>query len=313
MPSVLVGTDDGVLRERLDDSVTTTVLDDASVRQLEWGPATDSYYAATDDGLYCSEDADDWCDTGLEDTDSAPVDAVVSVHETANGRLFAGTRPAHLYRSRDGGETWDRVERFESIPGKDEWTQNYMGPAQVRDVRSHERAPGKLFVAVETDGVYVGLDYGRTWEYRGRGLDNDPHGLRMAGRDSLIATCGRGLYRTDDAGRTWYRLDTHQRHFWFQYFREGVFHEGAYYACAMDRSRHRFEDRDEGVILRSVDGGATLSGQAFPGSEDDYVNAWASVGDSLVAGTVHGRLLTGPGEWRLIDEFGSTVTSLIES
>ncbi|WP_137284937.1 beta propeller repeat protein [Halorussus salinisoli] len=113
MPSVLVGTDDGVFRQRLDEHVSASVLDDASVHQLERGTATGEYYAATEDGLY----------------------------------------------------------------------------------------------------------------------------------------------RTDDGGRTWYRLDTHQRHFWFQYFREGIVHEGTYFTCAMDRSQHRFEDLDEGVVLRSGDGG----------------------------------------------------------
>lgn len=308
---VLVGTDDGIHQWDTEQWERTTVLDGVDANQIERGAATGDFYAAAGSGLFRSSDGEEWTALDVDDVgDAEPIDAVVSVHETANGRLFAGTRPAHVHRSVDGGEDWERLERFEAIPGKDDWTQNYMGPAQVRDVRSHERAPGKLFVAVETDGVYVGHDYGRTWEYRGRGLDNDPHGLRMVRRDALIATCGRGLYRTDDAGRTWYRLDTHQRHFWSRYFREGILHDGGYYTCATNRSAHSYEDRDPGVLLRSQDGGTTLEAREFPGQGDDYVNAWASVGDRLVAGTVHGRLLVGPDRWELVAELDGTVQSL---
>ncbi|WP_321112240.1 hypothetical protein [Halorussus salinisoli] len=41
------------------------------------------------------------------------------------------------------------------------------------------------------------------------------------------------------------------------------------------------------------------------------MNAWASVEEHLVAGTVRGRLLVGPGEWESADEFDSTVRSLV--
>lgn len=158
--------------------------------------------------------------------------------------------------------------------------------------------------------MYVSLDAGRTWEYRGRGLDNDPHGLRFLEQDSLIATCGRGLYRTDDAGRVWYRVDSHQQYFWYQYYREGIVHDGVYYTSVMDRSTHRYKDVDDGLILVSTDGGATFDDQDFSGSDDDYVNAWASDGTRVYGGTVGGRLLEGPGDWTEVDSLDATIHSM---
>ncbi|MFB6254114.1 MAG: WD40/YVTN/BNR-like repeat-containing protein [Halobacteriaceae archaeon] len=235
---------------------------------------------------------------------------VVSVHQTQTDDLYAGTRPAHIYTSTDGGDTWNQVESFETIPGKEDWTQNYMGPAQVRDIRTHKQTPSKLFVAIETAGVYVSPNGGRSWEYRGRGLDNDPHGLRIIGQDSIIATCGRGLYRTDNAGKLWYRLDTHQQYFWYQYFREGIVHDGTYYTSVMDRSTHRYQEIDDGIILVTSDGGDTFDDQEFPGHEDDYVNAWTVADDNVFGGTVNGQLIEGPDYWTTVDTVNATIQSL---
>lgn len=301
---LLLGTDDGLYAtdvESGDDSMRR--LADLAVSQLESGAETDTVYAATDSGVYRIE-GEDVTSVGLAESET------VSVHETPTGDWYAGTRPAHVYRSTDDGDTWDRIESFERIPGKEDWTQNYMGPAQVRDIRTHREAPWKVFVAVETDGVYVSPDAGQTWEYRGCGLDNDPHGLRVVDTDSVIATCGRGLYRTDDAGRLWYRLDTHQQYFWYQYFREGIVHDGVYYTSVVDRSKHRYRDVDDGRILYSTDGGDSFEDQPFPGHEDDYVNAWATDRDRVFGGTVSGRLLQGPGEWTQIDAVDATISSL---
>lgn len=298
---LVIGTDDGLFTYDIATGTLESTADDVEIHQLD--ADGDVVYAGTGSGVV-RIDGD-----GLRPLGTLG-ERVMSIHRTARGDLYAGTRPAHLFRSDDGGDTWERLETFEEIPGKDDWTQNYMGPAQVRDVRTHERAPWKLFVAVETDGVYVSPDAGRTWEYRGRGLDNDPHGLRFLGQDSLVATCGRGLYRTDDAGRIWYRLDTHQKYFWYQYFREGIVHDGAYYTSVMDRSTHRYQDVDDGLILVSTDGGTTFEDRKYPGHEDDYVNAWAADGDRVFGGTVGGRLLEGPGDWTAVGSVDSTIHSL---
>jgi hypothetical protein len=301
---LLLGTDDGLYTYDTADGTTSRRWPrEVEVLQLESTPDGDAVNAATADGVYRVGD-DDVRSSGLRG------ERVVSIHETATRAVYAGTRPAHVYTVVDDGDTWERVESFEAIPGKEDWTQNYMGPAQVRDIRSHANAPWKLFVAVETDGVYVSPDAGRTWEYRGRGLDNDPHGIRLLDRDSVIATCGRGLYRTDDAGALWYRLDTHQQYFWYQYFREGIAHDGVYYTSVVDRSKVRHQDVDDGLILTSTDGGRSFEDHELPGAGEDYVSAWATNGDHVFGGTVHGSLLRGPDEWERVGTVDSTVRSM---
>lgn len=306
---LLVGTDDGLYGFEVDAAAEPEPLvEGVEVRQVRSGPNGSTVYAATMSGLFASSDAgESWTDLGL------PEDGVASVFESPDGRyLFAGTQPASLYRSGDGGESWTRSESFDALPGKDEWAQLGPGGPQVRDLTAHPRAPGKLFAGVEAVGVYVSPDYGDSWEFRSYGLHRDPHGLETLAQDTLLATCGRGVYRTSNAGRSWQRVDTHRRHFWYSYFREAVRDEtrGTVYTSGEDRAETRFEDDGRGVILESTDGGKNWEHREFPGCDGDYVNAWASRDGLVVGGTVSGRLLEGPDDWELAGRMDDTVRSL---
>lgn len=307
--ALLIGTDDGLyVHEFESDSGAEPVLEGLEVRQVRSGPEGSTVYAATTSGLFASSDGGaSWTDLGV------PRERTASVFASPDGRyLFAGSQPAHLFRSDDGGDSWTRSASFEALPGKEEWEQLGPGGPQVRDLTAHHRAPGKLFAGVEAEGVYVSPDYGDGWEFRSYGLHRDPHGLTMLAQDTVLATCGRGVYRTTNAGRTWHRVDTHRRHFWYSYFRESVRSEadGRVYTSGEDRAETRFEGDGRGVVLESADGGKNWDHQAFPGDDGDYVNAWTTRGDTVVGGTVDGRIITGPDDWRVATRLGTTVRSL---
>lgn len=292
--SLIVGTDRGVYTLDLDDPSPTPVLADVEVRQLRQSADDEAAYAATRSGLYRSTDEGaSWTALGV------PHDEVVSVFETPDGAaLFTGTQPAHVYRSTDDGATWERCEAFERLPGKASWAQLGPGGPQVRDLTGHPNAPGTVFAAVESEGVYATPDYGETWERRSRGLHADPHALHALAQDALVASCGRGLYRTRDAGRTWIRVDTDRELFWYSYYREAHVSDGVLYASAQDRSEARHDPPGGGVIVSSSDDGRTLAlDEDFPGADGDFVNAWTTAGDGVVGGTLGGRILVGPDEW----------------
>jgi photosystem II stability/assembly factor-like uncharacterized protein len=307
---LLIGTDRGLFAYDLStDSGPTSKMDSVHVRQLQSRPNGPTIYAATMSGLFASLDqGKTWMDLDV------PHDQIASVFTTPDDRfLFAGTQPAHVYRSVDDGHSWTQCETFDQLPGKENWKQLGRGGPQVRDMTAHPRAPGKLFVAVEAEGVYVSVDYGDTWDFRSYGLYRDPHGLEMLGQDTVVAACGRGLYRTTDAGRSWQRVDTHRRSFWFSYFREAITHDkgNTVYTSGEDRAAARFDNSDQGMIFASTDEGTTWQLEEFPGHERDYVNAWATAGEVVVGGTVNGRLLRGPGEWEVVTTLDSTITSLV--
>lgn len=323
-----IGTPDGLYRapaEGVDDA--ERVHDCGRVTVVDAFPAAEGVFAAADDGLYRSTDGGvTWTDLGVPEGD------VVSVRASPDGAyLYAGTRPPHVYVSEDaldgGGEpTWERHEAFSRLPGREDWFQLAdmsagLAGTQVRSLATHPDAPARLVAGVEAIGVYVSEDYGATWERRSRGLHDDVHHVLSLGADSYVASCGRGLYRTDDAGGTWLRLDTDAGLFWHSYFREAASHRGVLYAAAQDRSEARHADRERGVVLASTDRGETVATETLPGETgtfavegayDRFVQAWTVLDDRVLAGTRSGRVFArrDDGEWEARGRVPETIRSL---
>lgn len=306
---ICIGTEDGVFRWRpASTERPECLLADVAVRQVRTSATGRSLLAATMDGLYRSRDGgDSWTNLGL------PVDGVASVYETPDGRvLFAGTQPAALYRSTDAGETWSRCDAFDRLPGREQWTQLGPGAAQVRDLVGHRAAPGRVYAAVEAEGVFVTTEYGNSWCERSYGLHRDPHGLYAFDAERVLAACGSGLYRTSDGGRHWHRLDTGSDSFWQSYVREACSIDGVLYSSAQDRAEQRFDPPGSGVILTSTDGGRTVTvNDDYADADSDYVNAWANFDGRPVGGTIQGRILLGPPEWERGAEVDAEIRSLV--
>lgn len=298
-----VGTNDGVYRASGPDGDPEPVLD--AGRTLQVRRLGGETFAASDDGLYRSPDGRDWTDCGV------PADAATSVERSPGGTLYAGTRPAHLYASRDGGESWTRSEPFAALPGRDDWVNlGGVGP-QVRTLAVHPGAPARVVAGVEAAGVYVSPDRGDTWQRRSEGLNADVHDVTALDRGDWVAACGRGCYRTTNAGRTWTALDTAPDQFWHTYHRESAVHDGVLYVGAQDRAAARYDDDASGLLLASTDAGREWTGEQYPGSEDAFVLAWAVGGDTLLAGTNDGRVLARADDgWRTAASVPATVRSL---
>lgn len=295
--ALLIGTSEGVYRAPGGDaSAAEPVLDSPDVYRLRSLPGLDGVFAAARDGLYRSLDGGDaWTDEGVP---AAPVAAVAA---SPDGRtLYAGTvDPADVYGSECGGDGWTRCDGLRRFPDRDRW-DNFTGGARVRALRTDPDAPGRVVAGVEAVGVFVSGDGGESWERRSRGVHQDVHDLLDLGDGAWVASTGRGLYRTDDAGRTWLRLDTDRDRFWYSYYREAFAHDGVLYASAQDRSAARHDAGAGGVLLESVDGGRTLERVAFPGGDEDFVTAWTAYDGSVYAGTYGGRVLRRGDGWEQV-------------
>jgi photosystem II stability/assembly factor-like uncharacterized protein len=295
--ALLVGTAEGVYRAPGDDvTASELVLDAPQAYRLRALPEFDGVFAATGDGLSRSADGGDtWTDEGVP---GAPVSAVAA---SPDGRvLYAGTDdPADVYVRHRDEEEWTRRDGLRRFPDRDRW-DNFTGGARVRALRTDPDAPDRVVAAVEAVGVYVSGDGGETWERRSRGVHEDVHDLRDLGGGRWVASTGRGLYRTDDAGRTWLRLDTDRDRFWYSYYREALAHDGVLYASAQDRAAARHDAGAGGVLLASGDGGWTLRRVPFPVADDDFVTAWTVHDGAVYAGTEGGRVLRRAGGERAI-------------
>ena len=115
--------------------------------------------------------------------------------------IFAGTRPAALFRSTDGGRQWRQlpVDMVEECPnvGVPRITALTVDPSDRRIV----------WAGVEVDGVRRSLDGGETWSRIAGGLhDPDIHdvAVRVKNGDKCVLTSTpREIFCSTDKGESW--------------------------------------------------------------------------------------------------------------
>jgi photosystem II stability/assembly factor-like uncharacterized protein len=131
--------------------------------------------------------------------------------------LYAGVEEAGLFRSRDGGATWQHVEGLTNHPSRPEW-QPGNGGLILHSIVPHPTDADRVWVGISAVGAFETQDGGATWETRNKGVraDFNPdniypefgqcvHKLVMAadGGEHLYQQNHCGVYRSSDGGRQW--------------------------------------------------------------------------------------------------------------
>lgn len=217
---MLVGTHEGLYRVPREPFESTEQLLDGRINDLWRG---DSWYAATDAGLFESTDGEQWQRQSV-------AESVVAV--TGDGAcVFAGTYPARVF-ARDATEEWQEAEQFRACADTGRWADRSprSDGSQVRSIAVDPT--GRIVAGVEVGGALVSEDRGATWTDRSEGLHDDVHELHPVGAEEFVAATGNGLYRTTNAGQSWQRLDTDFRDFWYNYHRTVTTHDGSLFTSA---------------------------------------------------------------------------------
>jgi len=120
--------------------------------------------------------------------------------------LWAGTSPADVFRSDDRGETWQECASLHSLPTTKGWT----GPvpphvSRMKSLALDANDPAAIYGAIEEGWAVRSLDGGATWDQLSEGMDHDAHYITVMldSSDVVIATGGKGVYRSTDRGTTW--------------------------------------------------------------------------------------------------------------
>lgn len=139
-------------------------------------------------------------------------------------RLYAGTKPATLLVSDDGGETWQVVKGLTDHPSREEWGPGAAGLV-LHTIVADPQDPERMWVGISAAGVFVTEDGGVTWERRndladpadgeGGGHPAGPsdghtgycvHHVEYAGSERLFQQNHVGVWRSDDGGDSWHDI-----------------------------------------------------------------------------------------------------------
>jgi photosystem II stability/assembly factor-like uncharacterized protein len=201
---------------------------DWSVHALNYDERSGSIYAATNHN-YLNErtviqrSADGgatWQEAGSgptfdDDRRAWQIWQVVPGHPQRPGEMWAGTREAGLFRSRDSGETWVGIAGLNEHPTHSTWEEGG-GGRLLHTILLDPENLSRLYACVSMGGAYRSEDGGASWQPINRGIadylpsvspgtDKCVHkmALHPARPTMLFQQHHTGVYRSDDRGDRW--------------------------------------------------------------------------------------------------------------
>jgi photosystem II stability/assembly factor-like uncharacterized protein len=246
------------------------------------------------DGIYKSTDAGaTWQHLGLRDGQQIPV-VLVDPHDPNRvfaavlGHPYGANAERGVFRSTDGGAHWEKVLYKDENTGAMDLA---FDPADARTVYAvlwaARQAPWEIGNSFKGpgSGLYKSTDGGTTWKPLTTGLPTIAQGLGRIGIGIAPGLPGRiyalvdadhehaGLYRSDDAGESWRRVNSEER----------IHGRGADFADV------RVDPQAPDVLYvcntsfyRSTDGGQSFTAVKGAPGGDDYHRLWIDPADPRV-------------------------------
>ncbi|HEX8816614.1 MAG TPA: hypothetical protein VF753_14040 [Terriglobales bacterium] len=231
-------------------------------------------------GVYKSMDAGKtWTNIGLKETQH--IGAVIVnprnpdvVFVAALGHAYGPNAERGVFRTTDGGKTWDKVLYKDDKTGAIDVVFDPNNPnvlfAAMYEV---QRTPWSLSSGGPGSGLYKSVDGGTTWkQLQAHGLPSGIMGrigVSVSGADSnrvyalIEAKDGSGLYRSDDGGDSWTKINDDQRLTQRAWYFTHIF--------ADPQSADTVYMLNTG-LFRSADGGKTLT--LLPAPHGDHHGLW---------------------------------------
>jgi photosystem II stability/assembly factor-like uncharacterized protein len=254
-------------------------------------------------GMYKSTDAGKtWTHIGLEATRQIgkvivdPRDPNV-VFVAALGHVYGANPDRGVYRSRDGGATWQKVLFKNNDVGAIDLAFDPGDPQTIyASLWNTRRPPWSIYPPSygPGSGLYKSTDGGSNWQPLTSGLPNEAVGrigVAVAPTNRLrvfaiVDAKAGGLYRSDDAGATW-RLASSDSRIWGR---------GWYFGkVVVDPKNADLVYVSNTGVYRSRDGGRSF-GEPFKGSPggDDYHQLWIHPddGNRMILGGDQGAVIS---------------------
>ena len=266
-------------------------------------------FAGGDSGFFTSHDGGArWERIGVQG--DLPTIWSLAIDPVDPNILFAGTRPAAVYRSLDGGRRWEKLAvdiARECAIGTPFVTALLVDPDDHRIV----------WAGVEIDGVFRSMDGGDTWTHLEKGLyDPDVHDMTIAATRPrrLFVSTAHDMFLSDDLGDTWHPVGTKDK--WPLPYARGMAvnadNPSVLYAGCGETTTG-----ETGYVLRTTDFGQRWETLPFPAPANATIWGLATHpadANRIVAFTLFGEVYVtedAGGSWRKIArDFGEIRTAV---
>ena len=157
----------------------------------------------------------------------------VTVDPTDDAVVYTGTEPVHLWRSADGGDSWEEMNSLMTfaIGAGIKNYQTYLVPRDkqpesvkqkwwfvmppfsphISHIFVHPDDPKTIYLSIEHGGIVRSHDGGQSWEDVSRGIDyRDIHQVRSLPHSTTryYASTARGFYVSDNPAEGWTRAES---------------------------------------------------------------------------------------------------------
>jgi hypothetical protein len=132
--------------------------------------------------------------------------------------IWAGTTPGGLFRSTDGGQSWQLIESLWNNPAREKWFGGGYDFPGIHSVLVDPRDARRVSIGISIGGVWRSEDAGKTWAQIGNGMRNaymppdkagdpasqDVHRLAspLADPDVVWVQHHNGIFRSADGAET---------------------------------------------------------------------------------------------------------------
>ena len=256
------------------------------------------------DGVYKSTDGGaNWTNVGLRDSERIAKILVNpnqsnTVYVCVTGKLWSDGEERGLFKTTDGGKTWTKILKGAnastgcSMISMDRQNPDtiYVGMWDFRRKGWTFRSGGDGPAAFSGSGLFKSTNGGASWveltDNSAGGLPPKPWGrVAVAVAPSKPTTVYAfveaempkdGLYRSDDAGKTWKQLDRSQNMIWRPFYFANLI---------VDPKNENKIYKPDGSLIASSDGGRSFS-NISGGAHGDFHDVWINPNntDNVITG-----------------------------